>query len=188
MTPSELDRSAMERVRAGDRSALAELYDRHTPLLHALALRIVRRATDAEDVVQETWVQAWRSAARYDRARGSVVAWLITIARSRAIDRLRSMASRLNAETAAEAEAGLARTSAQDAPAAASAASELGGRVRAALTALPERQRHALELAYFGGLSQSEIAARLDAPLGTVKSWSRQGLLRLRELLPGEDA
>jgi len=183
MTEPDSDRDCMERLRAGDAAALEVLYDRHTPLLYSVALRIVRRAADAEDVIQETWLQAWRNASGYDPARGSVAGWLVTIARSRAIDRFRSLASRLQAETAVEPAEGPAG----DEPGASAVAGQLRARVGAALEALPGRQRESLELAYFGGLSQSEIAARLGAPLGTVKSWCRQGLLRLRELVPEEE-
>ncbi|MEO5617835.1 MAG: sigma-70 family RNA polymerase sigma factor [Candidatus Eisenbacteria bacterium] len=183
MTERDPDRACMDRLRAGDTGALEELYDRHTPLLYSLVLRIVRRATDAEDVIQETWLQAWRNAGAFDAARGSVAGWLITIARSRAIDRFRSLASRLNAETKVEPGVGLT----PDEPGNFAEAGQLRARVSAALGALPDTQRQTLELAYFGGLSQSEIAARLGAPLGTVKSWCRQGLLRLRELVPQEE-
>jgi RNA polymerase sigma-70 factor (ECF subfamily) len=183
MNERDLDRRCMDRLRAGDTGALSELYDRHTPMLYAVAMRIVRRASDAEDVIQETWVQAWKNAASYDAARGPVAGWLVTIARSRAIDRFRSLASRLNAETAVEP----AADPPPDEPGAFAAARQLSARVSEALGALPEAQRRSLELAYFSGLSQSEIAARLGAPLGTVKSWTRQGLLRLRELVPQEE-
>jgi RNA polymerase sigma-70 factor (ECF subfamily) len=152
-------------------------------MLYAVALRIVRRASDAEDVVQETWVQAWKNARSWDPARGNVAAWLLTIARSRAIDRIRSVTSRTHAESAVEPPA--PRTA--DEPGDVAASQQLGSRVKQALETLPERERRTLELAYFGGLSQSEIAAELGAPLGTVKSWSRQGLLRLRELVPPEE-
>lgn len=183
MTESDPDRSCMSRVRAGDSAALAELYDRHTPLLYSLALRIVRRAGDAEDVVQEAWLQVWRTAASWDPSRGSVVGWLVTITRSRAIDRFRSLASRLNAETAVESPT----TTVPDEPGTFAESRQRSAQVNAALATLPEPQRNSLELAYFGGLSQSEIADRLGAPLGTVKSWCRQGLLRLRELVPQEE-
>ena len=175
----------MDRLLAGEKSALEELYDRHTPMLYAVALRILRRTSDAEDVVQEAWVQAWRSAARYDAARGSVAGWLLTITRSRAIDRLRSRASSVNVEAAVEREA--TNSPPRDEPAAHAVSRQLSERVNEALRTLPENERRTLELAYFSGLSQSEIASRLSAPLGTVKSWSRQGLLRLRELVPQEE-
>ncbi len=185
MTDQDLDRPCMERLRAGDPKALEELYDRYTPLLYGMVLRIVGRAQDAEEVLQDAWLQAWRRAETWDPARGAVVAWLLTLARSRAIDRLRSVASRARAEGAATHEE--TTVTAQE-PAASAAQNQLHARVTAALEELGRRQREVLELAYFGGLSQSEIAARVGAPLGTVKSWTRQGLLRLRGIVPKEES
>jgi RNA polymerase sigma-70 factor (ECF subfamily) len=182
MSDQDLDRSCMSRMRAGDTRALEELYDRHTPMLYGLVLRIVGRSHDAEEVLQDMWVQAWRRADTWEPARGSVAAWLITLARSRAIDRLRSLAARQRAETAAPPP----DPPAGDAVAAGAEQRQSQQRMAAALAALGPQQREVLELAYFGGLSQSEIAARLGAPLGTVKSWTRQALLRLREVVPQE--
>lgn len=183
MSENERDRHCLERLRARDAAALAELYDRHTPLLYAVIFRIVGRAAEAEEVLQETWLQVWRSAESWDERRGAVAAWLLTVARSRAIDRQRGMAARrrMEAKVEAEAPAPPAGGPAEDAEQRHTAA-----RIRAALDTLGPEQRQVLELAYFGGLSQSEIAARLGSPLGTVKSWTRQGLLKLREQLPAE--
>ena len=183
MSDQERDLSCIERMRAGDTRALEELYDRHSPMLYSLVLRILGRAPDAEEVLQETWMQAWRGAARFDRGRGSVAAWLLTLARSRAIDRFRSLASRQRAETSAEIEA----PRGGDEPPARAEHVQLHERVNAALATLQPQQRQVLELAYFSGLSQTEIASRLGAPLGTVKSWTRQALLRLREVVPQEE-
>ncbi|HEY2955849.1 MAG TPA: sigma-70 family RNA polymerase sigma factor [Candidatus Eisenbacteria bacterium] len=184
MTDQELDRRCMDRLRAGDPKALEELYDRHTPLLYGMVLRIVGRAPDAEEVLQDAWIKVWRSAETWDPERGSVVAWLLTLARSRAIDRLRSAASRSRAEGASGGEETMA---AAPEPAASAAHRELHERVVSALGELGSKQREVLELAYFAGLSQSEIASRVGAPLGTVKSWTRQGLMRLRALVPREE-
>ena len=173
----------MDRLRAGDVKALDELYDRHTPLLYGIVLRILGRSADAEEVLQDTWVQAWKRAASWDPARGTVAAWLITLARSRAIDRLRSRSARQRAETAAP----IPEARGQDEPAAGAADRQRSERMSAAMAALTPQQRQVLELGYFAGLSQSEIAARIGAPLGTVKSWTRQGLMRLRELVPQEE-
>jgi len=183
MNDREPDRALIERMRAGDTRALAELCDRYGDLLYSLALRIVGRAADAEDVVQEAWVQAWRSVASYDARRGAVGAWLVTIARTRAIDRVRSASSRQRAETAAGADPPAPRDDAS----AHAAHRQLSERVRGALAQLPDAQRQVLELAYFAGLSQSEIASQLATPLGTVKSWTRQALGKLRELVPVEE-
>jgi RNA polymerase sigma-70 factor (ECF subfamily) len=167
----------LERLAAGEREALSAFFDRYAGLVNALALRILRDGAEAEDVVQEVFVQVWRQAERFDAARGSAEAWLCTIARSRALDRLRRRAARR--EEPAEAAPG------RSAPP--RAADELA--VRQALLQLPDDQRRPLELAYYEGLSQTEIAARLGAPLGTVKTRMRTALLRLREVLaPGPGA
>ena len=187
MTEHERDRSCVARLRAGDPAALDELYDRHSDLLFSLAARIVGSPTEAEEVLQETWMQAWRQAAHYDAARGSVGAWLVTIARTRALDRLRSARSRSRAEDAAGTELAhdAATPLAHDAGVLAEQ-HQMQDRIGVALAGLEPHHRQVLELAYFVGLSQIEIAERLAAPLGTVKSWTRQALSRLRDLVPQE--
>jgi len=186
MNESERDRRCWDRVAGGDPAALAELYDRYADLLYSLALRIVGSASDAEEVLQDSWLQAWRSARSYDPARGAVGAWLVTIARTRALDRLRSLGSRRRAEGAATVEAAADPPPPASDPATGYARRALRKDVATAITALAPQQRQVVELAYFEGLSQSEIAARLNAPLGTVKSWTRQALLKLRERVPVE--
>jgi RNA polymerase sigma-70 factor (ECF subfamily) len=183
MSEQEHDLHCILRLQAGDQRALGELYDRYTPLLYPVALRILRSPTEAEDVLQEAWLQVWRRVVTYDPRRGTVAAWLLTVARSRALDRYRSLSSRKRAEN----EENVEPQQAVPDPSAMSVHSELNERVQAALGALQPRQREVLEIAYFEGLSQSEIAERLGSPLGTVKSWTRQGLMRLRELLPKEE-
>jgi RNA polymerase sigma-70 factor, ECF subfamily len=161
----------VERLAAGEREALAAFFDRYAGRVHALAMRILSDADEAEDVVQEVFVQVWRDAARFDAQRGTPQAWVCTIARSRALDRLRRRTARR--EDPPE--------SAPGASTASSTADEIA--VRQALGELPEEQREALELAYYEGLTQSEIALRLAAPLGTIKTRMRSGLLRLRSRL-----
>jgi RNA polymerase sigma-70 factor, ECF subfamily len=176
---AEADRAALQRMARGEADAIAELYDRHARLLFSLALRIVRLQPDAEDVLQEVFAQVWRQAPRYDAGRGTVIGWLVTLTRSRALDRLRRGRAR---PQAADDDA-----AAQDLPDTAPpidlalVSAQQAGAVRAALDALPENQRVPLELAYYEGLSQSEIAAKLGAPLGTIKTRMRQALLRLRD-------
>ena len=183
MSQQEDDRVCLRRVSEGDQSALAELYDRYGSLAYSVALRILRSSADAEDAVQQAWVQVWKSARSYDGRRGSVAAWILTIGRSRALDLYRSLGSRRRAESRDEVDPPAAPAD----PVAGMALGQLGARVRDALNELAPQQRQVLEIAYFEGLSQSQIAERLNAPLGTVKSWTRQGLMRLKELLPQEE-
>jgi len=187
MSGSDRDGLLIERVAAQDQEALGELYDRYGDLLHSLAARIVGTGAEAEEVLQDTWLQAWRTAPSYDPARGAVAAWLVTITRSRALDRVRSMASRRRAESAAAVEAAAAPPPPVPDPATGYARRMLRKSVTAAVGELAPPQRQVIELAYLEGLSQSEIATRLRAPLGTVKSWTRQALLRLRERVPLEE-
>lgn len=186
MTELERDRRCLERVAARDPAALAELYDRYSDLLYSLAARIVGAGADAEEVLQDTWVQAWRNASTYDATRGAVGAWLVTIARSRALDRARSLGARRRAEGAAAVHAAHEPPPPAPDPVSDHARRTLEEEVAAAVTGLAPQQREVLELAYFEGLSQAEIAERLAAPLGTVKSWTRQALSRLRERVPVE--
>lgn len=170
-------------MRSGDTRALAELYDRHNGLLYSLAMRIVRRAADAEEVMQESWLQAWRGAGSYNSSRGTVGAWLVTLTRSRAIDRVRSEGSRQRAEQGA----GFDPPPPSEDASTAAVQSQLSERVNQALDQLGPQHRQVLEMAYYGGLTQTEIADRLKTPLGTVKSWTRQALIRLSDLVPNEE-
>lgn len=180
--PSEIsDNELLYAIRRGDEQALAAIYDRYRLILFGLVLRILHDRQEAEDVLQETVLQVWRRAADFDEARGRVFTWLVTIARSRALDRLRVLGSRarLADEVVAHSVGGeAAGDAAEDA-----LKSEQGAIVREALRELPEEQRRALFLAYFEGLTQTEISARLGEPLGTVKTRIRSGLMKLRELL-----
>lgn len=183
MNQPDRDRSALERMVAGDTHALEELYDRHGDLLYSLVRRVLSRAEDAEDVVQEIWLQAWRGARTYDPKRGTVCGWLVSIARSRAIDRLRSEGSRKRATDAA----GVDAPDPPESPAESAVDRQRREHVDHAMSQLDPQHREVLELAYFAGLSQSEISERLGAPLGTVKSWTRQALSRLEKLVPREE-
>jgi RNA polymerase sigma-70 factor (ECF subfamily) len=178
------DHRALRRMADGDSVGLGALYDRHGRAVYSLALRILGDESDAEEVTQDVFAQAWRRAAQYDESRGTVAAWLLVMARTRAIDRFR--ARRVRPEGRVQADDGFTL---QQLPATGpDVASELlaverGQRVRRALEALPLLQRVAIELAYFEGLSQREIAERLEQPLGTVKTRMRLGLLKLRDAL-----
>jgi len=188
--PPAADVELVLRMQSGDERALGAFYDRWYPAVSALAGRMLKSADDVEDVVEETFWQAWRQASRFAAERGSVATWLLTIARSRALDRLRAT-RRLREETL-EDERGDVRggeTSGAELVAAPNDPSrdvELDERrtlVLAALGELPREQREALELGYFGGLSQSEIAERTGQPLGTIKTRMRLAMMKLRERL-----
>ena len=171
-------------VACGDVAAFEELYDRYSSTLYALLIRVLANAEDAQEVLQEAFVKAWTSAKMFDALRGSEVAWLISIARSRGIDRLRARRIRLDREDEAGREISTVsgfvdRTNGADK----AIQSEQTVAVRGALAELPDAQRRALELAYFEGLSQSEIATRLSEPLGTVKTRMQLGMKKLRDRL-----
>jgi len=185
-SPLLSDHDLVAAMTRGDEGAMSVLYDRYAPGLLGLALRITRELSDAEDVVADAFAQAWRDAARFQVDRGSVAAWLATITRSRALDLIRSRGRRHRLDDAATAEASnvpAAMGAPPPSPVAAVLADERSRKVQSAMDTLPMVQRTALELAYFEGLSQSEIAERLNEPLGTVKTRTRLGLQRLRDLL-----
>lgn len=176
------DNDLLHAVARHDEAALAALYDRYRIILFSLVLRILHDRDEAEDVLQEAFIQVWRRAGDFDESRGRAFTWLVTIARSRALDRWRSLGSRERLATEpAAAPPGESRDAADDA-----VRSEQGSMVRNALSELPEEQQRTLYLAYFEGLTQTEIAARLQTPLGTVKTRMRSGTIKLRELLRGQ--
>ena len=164
----------------GDSDALGVLYDRYAPVMLATAVRILGNQREAEDLVHDVLLEAWQKAGDYDRSRGSVRTWLLVRLRSRALDRWRR-AGRIRTQTME------ARTIDESLPALADdpGTSVDHARVRLAVQDLPEPQRRVLELAYFEGLSCTEIAARIDIPVGTVKSRIAAGLDRLRSHLKG---
>lgn len=177
------DLALVRRMAAGDSEALGELYDRYAPVLLAIARRILGESGDAEEVLQEALVQAWSQAGRYDPARSSVSTWLVLLTRSRALDRFRSRGARERAVVAAEREA----KSDTSSPAEANVLhEERRQRVREALSEIPPEQREVLELAFYEGLSQTEIAARTRTPLGTVKTRALLGMKKLRHSLRHE--
>jgi RNA polymerase sigma-70 factor (ECF subfamily) len=178
----ENDVELLKAIVARDEVALAQLYDRYRVILFGLLMRILNNREEAEDVLQEVFLQVWRKAEDFDEDRGRPFTWLVTLARSRGIDRLRSLGAR---ERVAEASARAVPEEVSDA-AADAFKSEQRGIVSDALAKLPDEQKRPLMLAYFDGLTQSEIATHLGAPLGTVKTRMRTGLIRLRELLAGQ--
>lgn len=164
----------------GDRDAFAELYDATSARFHGLALRVVRDPAQAEEVTQEAYLEIWRSSARFDPGRGSAVSWMLTIVHRKAVDRVRS------AESASRRDATYHQRNQvvdHDSTADAAQASLEARRVRGALAQLTDVQRQALELAYFGGYTHTEVAALLDLPVGTAKTRIRDGLIRLRDTM-----
>jgi RNA polymerase sigma-70 factor, ECF subfamily len=162
-----------------DVNAFEQLYDRHSRAVYSLVLRILQHASTAEEVVQDIFLQLWRNASRYDAARGPFLPWLLTLARNRSLDRLRLRSERQRRR----------EEQSDELPPVSSAPDyeksldekRQAERVRSLMASLNPKQRRAIELAYFEDLSHSEIAEALKEPLGTVKSWIRNGLLRLKE-------
>jgi RNA polymerase sigma-70 factor (ECF subfamily) len=176
------DLEAIRRVARGDADALAFLYDRHSRIIYSLAFRIVGDPPEAEEIVQDVFAQAWRQAERYDTSRGVVVAWLLMITRSRAIDRVRSR--RGLPPLAPDGEKGLAAMAdPAEGPELQTLSAEQVRRLKHALDTLPLQQRTTIQLAFYEGLTHVEIAERLEEPLGTVKTRIRLGLLKLRSVV-----
>jgi RNA polymerase sigma-70 factor, ECF subfamily len=170
----------IEQVANQDREAFSQLYDRFSSLVFTLAMRMLKARSDAEDLLQEVFVQIWRQAENYSAERGSPEAWIINIARSRAIDKIRSIRRMEKSLVLTE---DPARAEARNNVEGSAAESEARLTMSSALMNLPESQRRVLELAYFDGFTQSEIAERLGEPLGTIKTRMRSGIQRLRDIL-----
>ena len=177
------DQALVRRMAAGDEQALGALYDRWSAVVHGVVSRVLRQPDDVEDVVEETFWQAWRQAERFDASRGAVQTWLLTIARSRALDRVRSVRRRREEPLEGDDGQVVVQQVAEGDPSLDAEASERRRMVVTALAGLPTEQRQALELGYFGGLSQTEIADRTGQPLGTVKTRMRLALQKLRSQL-----
>ena len=169
----------MQQLLRKDVGAFEELYERHSRIVYSLVLRILRQGSTAEEVVQDVFLQLWRNSSQYD-VRRPLVPWLLTLARNRALDHLRLKSERQRRR----------EEQSEEFPQIAAAAPEYeraldekrrAERVRTLIGSLPAAQKKAIELAYFEGLSHSEIATSMNEPLGTIKSWIRNGLLRLKE-------
>jgi RNA polymerase sigma-70 factor (ECF subfamily) len=181
---ASIDAQLVQRMAQRDQQAFATIYDRFSGPLYGTALRILREPAEAQDVVHDVFVTLWEKAAAFDAARGSAFSWAVTLVRNRSIDRLRMRRRRqeILAESAPEEfghdSGGLAASGDESA-----AAGDDARAIRAAVAALPLEQQRAVELAFFSGLTQEEIARRLAEPIGTVKARIRRGLLKLRDLL-----
>ena len=164
----------------GDESAFARLYDATAARVFGLAVRVVRDPAQAEEVAQESFLEIWRTSGRFDPARGSAIGWLLTIVHRRAVDRVRSAEAATRRDTTYHEKN---QPVAHDATAEAVQASLEARRVRGALASLTDAQRQAIELAYFGGYTHTEVASMLDLPVGTAKTRIRDGLIRLRDAM-----
>ncbi len=177
------DAALMEQLIRQDPEALGILYDRHARTVYSLVLRIAQQTASAEEIVQDVFLQVWRNARLYQPSRGPLDPWLFTLARNRALDHMRLKRERQRRrEDTLE---GQPLTCAAPNPESIVDLQRRAERVRSLMRSLPDQQRQAIELAFFEELTHSEIAKALQQPLGTVKSWIRTGLLRLREALEG---
>ncbi|MBC8089130.1 MAG: sigma-70 family RNA polymerase sigma factor [Phycisphaerae bacterium] len=186
LLPINEDAELVAAMARQDERAAARFYDKYSAAMFGLAVRIVGEGADAEDVVLDAFTQAWSHAARYESNRGSVLGWLTTITRTRALDCVRSRGRRTKAVDAASRSMGDDPVAVAGAPVTAPEVLELGERaaaVTSAMAVLPGHQRNAIELAFFEGLTHSEIAERLGEPLGTIKTRIRLGMQRLRDVL-----
>jgi RNA polymerase sigma-70 factor (ECF subfamily) len=179
------DSALVERIMTGDEGALSALYDRYSGMLYAMLLRILKDTGAAEEVLQDLFLQLWRGAARFDASRGSLGGWLLVIGRNRALSRLRGKQRREFVPDDIEGFSLEAVPSSENLENEA-ARMQLMNRLRVAMAALPAEQREAVELAYFEGMTQTEIAARTGSPLGTVKSRVRAAMQSLKQLFDDE--
>jgi RNA polymerase sigma-70 factor, ECF subfamily len=179
------DAALMQRVRTGDRAAFMAFYDRFSSLMFSVAARVLGDRKEAEDALQEVMLVIWNKSGDYDPQLGSLASWSVVLTRNNALDRLRARKRRLRLHDEVATEGEGFDSSGAPSPNELIQGSERAQLLRAAMKQLPTDQRTAIELAFFTGLSQSDIAARLQQPLGTVKARIRRGMLRLREQLRG---
>ena len=177
---SDVLTALLKRAGRGDKDAFAELYDATSARVYGLAVRVVRDPAQAEEVAQESFLEIWRGSARFDASRGSAIAWMLTIVHRKAVDRVRSAEAASRRDTTYQHQNQMVE---HDTTADAAHASLEARRVRSALTSLTDVQREAVELAYFGGYTHTEVASMLDLPLGTAKTRIRDGLIRLRDAM-----
>ena len=180
---AEIDRQLIQAVARGSGDALGELYDRYASIAFGLARRILPQPDLAEEVVQDVFAQVWRDAPRYERDRATVAGWIVMLTRTRAIDRLRARKARPDQVTAVEPSSAPALVSTTRSPEAVTISEQEVRQVKSALGELPENQRALVELAYYEGLTHTEIAERTGVPLGTVKTRLRTAMMALRMAL-----
>jgi RNA polymerase sigma-70 factor (ECF subfamily) len=178
------DIELLRQIAAGDRAAFAEFYDRHSTLMFSVASKILSDPGEAQDVLQEVFLQIWEKAGRFDPKLGKASSWAAILVRNRAIDRIRASQRRTRLAEEAGAEQAIA-TEASDSANEVVHGREKANLIQSAIAGLPAEQRRAVELAYFSGLTQDEISKKLNTPLGTIKARVRRGLLKLRDELEG---
>ncbi len=185
MAQQDTDRETIARIARGDQGAFGLLYDRLSSPLYSLAVRMLGDPSEAQDALQEVFLQIWRRAAAYDAEQSTVFSWAVLMTRSRVIDRLRARDRRLRVVVTStdddKAEIAPAPTASAESASDAIGRNEEALRVRSTLNTLPAEQREAIELSFFSELTHHEIASQLGQPLGTIKARIRRGLLKLRE-------
>lgn len=184
-TPDTLheDVDLIRRIGMGDRESFSTFFHRYSGLIYSTAFRVLNNATDAEDVAQEVLFMIWEKSPMYDAARGKPITWIVTMTRNKAVDKLRSLQRRFRLQDEVEREAKSDDLVHDMRPVDELDAMEKGKIVRSAVMKLSKEQREVIEMAYFGGLTQQEIATRLEEPLGTVKARIRRGMLRLKKMV-----
>jgi RNA polymerase sigma-70 factor (ECF subfamily) len=177
----ELD--LLARIAQRERAAFEELYTRYSNILYATAMKFLKQDADARDVVQDVFIQIWDKAKLYDPAKGKPLTWALTLTRNRSIDRIRAIQRRSRLRDDFEKESTVDESTGVREALSEVDASEKGQILRDAVSQLSRQQRKVIELAFFGGLTQSEVAEKLGEPLGTVKARARRGLMKLKEIL-----
>jgi RNA polymerase sigma-70 factor (ECF subfamily) len=181
---SDHERVLIKRIKAGDNKALEELYDLYKSLLFGMIISIVKKREEAEDVLQEVFMRIWEKAHTFDENRGNVYSWIVTLTRNKAIDRIRSKGYKTQKKaTTSVDEPEFSLEGDKFDPLETTIFSDRAELVKKALEEIPEKQREIIKVAYYGGMTQSEISEHLDIPLGTVKTRTRQGLIKLKNIL-----
>jgi RNA polymerase sigma-70 factor, ECF subfamily len=183
LNDQEVESELLKRVGEGDRASFEQLYDRFSGVLFSAALQILGDQREAEDVLQDVFVQIWDKAKLYNAARGKPLTWAMTLTRNKAIDRLRSIQRRFRLKDQVEKEAKVSSQMASPNSVDEVDAKEKSRIIHSAVLQLSQEQREAIELAFFSGLTQNEIAEELHQPLGTVKARIRRGMLKLKEIV-----
>ncbi len=173
----------MKRISKKDEKAFETLYDLYSKLIYSLIVSVVKKQDEAEDVLQEIFLQVWEKATTFESTKGNVYAWMVTLARNRAIDRIRSKDFRKQRQEVEDTEIDMMHNPTEKNPLDSLVVGERAEIVKSALQQIPTEQREVIQIAYYGGYSQSEIAAKLNLPLGTVKTRMRQGMRKLQTLL-----